>query len=29
MLFLLPMEAFPVLLVVSGVVRWVRGVREP
>ena len=29
MLFLLPMEGFPVLLVVSGIVRWVRGVREP
>ena len=29
MLFLLPMMGFPVLLVVSGIVRWVRGVREP
>jgi hypothetical protein len=28
MVFLLPMEGFPVLLVVSGIVRWVRGVRE-
>jgi hypothetical protein len=25
MLFLLPMEVFPVLLVVSGIVRWIRG----
>jgi len=29
MVFLLPMEGFPVLLVVSGIVRWVRGAREP
>ena len=29
MLFLLPMEGFPVLLVVSGIVRLVRGAREP
>jgi hypothetical protein len=28
MLFLLPMEGFPILLVVSGIVRWVRGARE-
>jgi phage shock protein PspC (stress-responsive transcriptional regulator) len=28
MLFLLPMEGFPVLLVVSGIVRLVRGARE-
>jgi hypothetical protein len=28
MLFLLPMEGFPVLLIVSGIVRWVRGARE-
>jgi hypothetical protein len=29
MLFLLPLEGFPVLLVVSGIVRLVRGAREP
>jgi Na+/phosphate symporter len=29
MLFLLPMEGFPVLLALSGIVRLVRGVREP
>ena len=28
MLFLLPMEGFPILLVVSGIVRWIRGDRS-
>ena len=27
MLFLLPMQGFPILLVVSGIVRWIRGAR--
>jgi hypothetical protein len=27
MLFLLPLQAFPILLVASGIVRWVRGSR--
>jgi hypothetical protein len=29
MIFLLPIEAFPVLLVISGLVRWMRRPREP
>lgn len=28
MLFLLPMEAFPILLTVSGIVRLIRGARK-